>query len=224
MASRRLTSFGPGELNRIPVNARREGRIFFRVNIRPDGMGGCRALLSRRIGLRRRSAREVEIEATLVRLYKGQPIEEIGTSPISGTATAGKQDKIAGAETKITVSTPAATSEIRLLPKRMIDRLIGRQTGLLAEKATLLRSFDSPHFKNLDSLGSRKLNRHTTDPILFCKSAKVFVADHGVDRKPTCGMSGSWMLATEASDLLRNTAITPSPESRQTGKPIPRSR
>jgi hypothetical protein len=31
---------------------------------------------------------EVKIQATLVRLYRGQPIEEIGTSPIPGTATA----------------------------------------------------------------------------------------------------------------------------------------
>jgi NAD(P)-dependent dehydrogenase (short-subunit alcohol dehydrogenase family) len=36
------------------------------------------------------------------------------------------------------------------------------------------------YFKNLDSLGSRKWNRHTADPLLFCESAKIFVADHGV--------------------------------------------
>jgi hypothetical protein len=39
----------------------------------------------------------------------------IGRSPISGTATAGKQDKIAGADTKIAVSTLAATSEMRVI-------------------------------------------------------------------------------------------------------------
>jgi hypothetical protein len=62
-----------------------------------------------------------EIQATLVRLYKGQPIERIGTSPISGTATAGKQDMIAGAGMKLAVSTPAATSEMRVIELRFGD-------------------------------------------------------------------------------------------------------
>ena len=34
------------------------------------------------------------------------------------------------------------------------------------------------YFKNFDRLRPRKLNRHTADPILSCKSAKIFVADH----------------------------------------------
>ena len=59
-----------------------------------------------------------EIQATLVRLYRGQPIEEIGTSPVPGTATDGKQDKIAGAGMKIAVSTPTATSEMRVIDLR----------------------------------------------------------------------------------------------------------
>jgi len=62
-----------------------------------------------------------QIQATLIRLYKGQPIDEIGTSPVSGTATAGKQDKVAGAGMKIAVSTPAAALETRVIELRFGD-------------------------------------------------------------------------------------------------------
>jgi hypothetical protein len=62
-----------------------------------------------------------EIQANLVRLYQRQPIEELGTSSVSGTANAGKQDKRAGTGMKIAVSTPAATPEMRVIELRFGD-------------------------------------------------------------------------------------------------------
>jgi hypothetical protein len=62
-----------------------------------------------------------EIQAHLVRLYKGQPIEELGKSPLSGTATAGRQYKGASAGMKISVSPPTATPEVRVIELRFGD-------------------------------------------------------------------------------------------------------
>jgi hypothetical protein len=81
-----------------------------------------------------------EIQANLIRLYKGQPIDEIGTSPVSGTATAGKQDKIAGAGMKIAVSTPAATSEMRVIELKFGD----------ADDQATLRLVYEPNKKMID--------------------------------------------------------------------------
>lgn len=57
-----------------------------------------------------------EVQANLVRLYKGQPIEELGRSPVSGTA-----NKRAGTGMTIAVSTPAATPEMRVIELRFGD-------------------------------------------------------------------------------------------------------
>jgi hypothetical protein len=94
------------------------------------------------------------MQATLVRLYKGQPIEEIGTSPISGTATAGKQDKIAGADTKIAVSTPPATSEMRVIELNF---------GGADDKATL-RLVPEPGKKMIDIITPTGKKVPTTKP------------------------------------------------------------
>jgi hypothetical protein len=102
----------PNSANRgSPVVRQRAGDYKEKVTIATDVIMHCE--LSK--------TQASEIQATLVHLYKGQPIEEIGTSPVSGTATAGKQDKIAGTRTKIAVSTPAGTSEMRVIELRFGD-------------------------------------------------------------------------------------------------------
>jgi hypothetical protein len=100
-----------------------------------------------------------EIQATLVRLYKGQPIEEIGTSPVSGTATAGKQDKGAGADIKIAVSTPAANSEMRVIELRFGD----------ADDQATLRLVYAPSKKMIDIITPTGKRVPTTIPDGFVR-------------------------------------------------------
>ncbi len=100
-----------------------------------------------------------EIQATLVHLYKGQPIEELGTPPVSGTASAGKQDKRAGAGMKIAVSAPAATSEMRLIELRFGD----------ADDQATLRLVFEPSKKMIDIITPTGKKVPTTIPDGFVR-------------------------------------------------------
>ena len=68
-----------------------------------------------------------EIQATLVHLYHGQPVEAVESSP-GATDTAGGQDEVTGAGMKIAVSTLA------IAPER---RVIGLEFGNADDRATL---------------------------------------------------------------------------------------
>jgi hypothetical protein len=100
-----------------------------------------------------------EIQANLVHLYKGQPIEELGTSPVSGTANAGKQDKRAGTGMKIAGSTPAATPEMRVIELRFGDE---------DDQATLRLVFE-PSKKMIDIITPTGKKVPTTKPDGFVR-------------------------------------------------------
>jgi hypothetical protein len=108
-----LASQGPpNSVNQgSPVVRQRAGDYKEKVAIATDVIMHCESALTP----------ASQIQATLIRLYKGQPIDETGTSPVSGTATAGKPDKVAGAGMKIAVSTPAAALETRVIELRFGD-------------------------------------------------------------------------------------------------------
>jgi hypothetical protein len=100
-----------------------------------------------------------EIQANLVRLYKGQPIEELGTSPFSGTANAGKQNKRAGTGIKIAVSTPSATPEMRVIELRFGD----------ADDQATLRLVYEPSKKKIDVITPTGNKVPTTIPDGFVR-------------------------------------------------------